>query len=78
MATTLNYRETILTFPKGRALVCVEEFKTLYKVTIKPVNYEMPVCLEWRVNKKGVCNMLHAVTIVYNDYAKDNTIIWNK
>ena len=68
-------QERVLTLPgQRRALVYIEESKTNYYVSFRPVGWESwfsPIKVK---KSKIVCNMLIAVHLAYKEYMK--TDIW--
>lgn len=49
------------------AVVTVEEYKTIFMVTIHFVGYECPSVLNWKVSKKFTKNPYDAVDFVANE-----------
>ena len=56
------------------AKVYVTETATNYYVTIHIIGYELPSVFEWKLSKKGICNMLQAVQVVAAEARKHENI----
>lgn len=52
--------------------VCVEESRTNWYVTAKPVNYELPIMVQWKVTKKQESDWLKAYHIAFNEWREHN------
>lgn len=55
---------------KGLVDVYVTESATNWYVTIKPVNYALPICLDWKVSKKESKNESEAFERIWADVKK--------
>ena len=76
-------KEEILHFPEGRkAVVYIDESKTNYYVSFRPITKALPK--GWastigpiKVKKtRIVSNMLAAVNVAYKEYMKDDIWLW--
>lgn len=52
--------------------VVVEESRTNFYVTAKPVNYELPIMVQWKVTKKQESDWLKAYHIAFNEWRERN------
>lgn len=64
----INSRYATMNFPQGRAHVEVEESVTNYYVSVRPIEWQGFVIEYYKVPKKSVYNMMHAVEVAYKDY----------
>lgn len=52
--------------------VWVEESVTNFYVTAKPVNYELPIMVQWKVSKKTESDWLKAYNLMWKEWRTRN------
>jgi len=56
----------------GQIEVSVMESATTFYVTAKPVNYALPIMIEWKVAKKVEKDWLKAYHLAFNEWRENN------